>query len=837
MPRWQEAPAVESIAQGGATPRWASAPEAPPRQGIFRNALNAFNEGLLPDAVIDGVGFERSDPQTQGERIAAGAGRFAGQSATMIGGIAGLARALPGLAATATPSTIATGEGAAQSLLQSFRGAPLASTGSEFAAAAGAGTGGQIAREMAPDSESAEFAGEVIGGLTPASMALAPSTLAIKAGKTVANRLAPAAQQRAAREAAGKALGAHLTPEAQQGLVDAERLRKAIPGFEPSLAEATESPALVATQRALEGKAEGAELERYAGRHARNAQAVQQYADNAAPVGEEGAAAVITQGQRRIDALDSRTQQQRGAVDTQREDLAFTLPIIDRAGVGESIRGEIKKAKDQTRRDMSKLADELGINDADVSMEFGPVRANIEKHFRPQSVLEDETKIPGAVNVLGRLEGARSPILGANGKPVSSSGKTLPVTFKDLRVYRERIGDDLRNAQSSATSNRGLVRNLVALRKQVDDAVDQLAESASPELTAKYKQFRDTYYQQYVQRFERGAISKVNEKDHGGFYRTADEKVAEAFFARGNVSAARQFRAVFGDSPEAAADVASTALDSLRNAAVRDGVLDERLLNTWRRQHASVLDEFPTIRTQVETIGNANQALIERQTVLASRNKKIEDSLLARELQAVERGTKTPDQIIESALKSSRKMAQIVKTVSGYPEAYAGLRRALWTQAQTGNAADTAAFMGRHERTLKQVLSPQHWESLVVLQKARVMLGRVGAPRGRGVQPEPLRDIQNALGMGVNQLASRIFAAETGRTSWRYITIDALGHFLRGRSQAETAALFNQALYDPRVARAMAEFSIKPDLPPIAMKKLRAWLWEAGLGEQDSDEQ
>lgn len=803
-----------------------------PKQGMAMSAVNAFNEAVVPRAVREAVnqadlpswvgGFPESDPQNLGERIAANVGRTVGQAAPAILGTAALAAKIP----SAIPPVAGLGERAAQSVLETFRAAPALAPAGEAVAAAGAGVGGQVAQEIYPDSGTAEMVGELAGGMAPAALANTPTGLITRAGAGVARRLSPSRQREAAERAAREAIGEQFTPAATRSVAEAEAIRETIPGFEPSLAEATGSPALVATQRSIEGKAEGANLDRYAQRHRANEEAVQRFADQNAPVGPD-AEAVTARGQARIADDASRIERDAATVAARREDLAAALPVIDRAGVGADIREAIRTAKQATRQEMNNLAQELGINDADVTMEFGPIREQIERQFRPKSVLEDETKIPGAVSVLKRLDDDGPRILGPTGKPIGS--KTAPVTFKDLRLYRERIGDDLRDAQSSATPNRALIRNLVALRAKVDDAVDQLAESADPDLAGRYRQFRDAYYDRYVKRFERGAVSRVNRKDGSGFYRTSDEKVADAFFAPGNVTAARQYKAVFGDSPEAQLDLASAALDSLRSAAVRDGVVDQRALTTWRRQHASVLDELPTIKEMTSSVESVNSALLSRQSQLVSRQKRIEDTLLARELQAMERGTKTPEQVIDAALKNPRKMEQITKTVSRYPEAQTALRRALWERANTGTAEDTATFMAQHEDALKKVLAPDHWANLVTIQKARAMLERVGEPRGKGISPEPLQDVQNALGMGVNQLASRIFAAESGRTSWRYITIDALGRFMRGRSQAETAALFNQALYDPRVARAMAQMTTAPNMKPAAQAKLRAWLWDAAL--------
>ena len=108
------------------------------------------------------------------------------------------------------------------------------------------------------------------------------------------------------------------------------------------------------------------------------------------------------------------------------------------------------------------------------------------------------------------------------------------MTFRDLKLLRERIGDDLRDAMSSATPSRKKIRTLTTLRVRLDGVIDSVVEQADPDLAENYALFRKLYREQVIEQVEQGAAFKVRARDGRGLYRTPDEQVAAAFFRPGN---------------------------------------------------------------------------------------------------------------------------------------------------------------------------------------------------------------------------------------------------------------------------------------------------------------
>lgn len=720
------------------------------------------------------------------------------------------------LAPAGRPAASAAGRGG-QALLQGIRNTPGRAATGELAATLGAGAGAATAREVAPGNRNAEMLAQLAGGVAPAVLANTPAALAARGARAISRRLSPAAQTRAAREHVGDILEPQMRA-VQPELGEAERLRERIPGFDPSLAESTGAESLIATQRRMESQASGQELDQMAARRASNERAIERFAREQAPEAERPIEFAVDTATRQVRDLRAGIDRQKQATAGRERDFTDSFPPIDRTAEGGAIRSGINEEKRATSARMNRLAEDLGINDADVTVEFQAAARGIAEDFSPKSAFEDTTNYPRVLNTI--KEFAEKP--------------DAVVTFQDLKALRERVTDDLLDAQGRANPSRKEMRTLVALRERIDNIVDDLVESAEPDLAERYRQFRRAYFNDYVTRFERGRVYKVRRKDGRGDYRVPEERVGEAFFAPGEVEAARQFNAVLGNNPRSREALEAVALDSLRDFAVRDGALNEDLLRTWVRRHDSVLNEFPRLQTTVRDIEATKGRLQARQAQLDFRLKRVEDQALVRQLDAVERGTRTPEQVVQSAVRDPRLMMSLRQRLRKEPEALQALQRQVWDMASTGSGDDVLAFMDRHRPALRVVFGEQHLDNLRDIAIARGIVERLPRPTGRGIEPNPLEDLERGIGMGVPQLGSRIFAAQSGRTSYRYIATDAFGRFIRGRSVAESQALLKEALYNKDVARDLAQLTRMKQVKPEIANRLNAWLFNLGVtGERE----
>lgn len=765
-------------------------------------------------------------PVTGAERIA----RRAGQEVAMTAPLAGMTA----IAAASRPlqGAVNAGQRVLQSYLAPIRATPGRALVGEAAAAVGAGTGAGAAREVAPESPLAEAGGQLAGGVAPSLVAVTPTALALRGGKAIASKFTKGAGARRAREAAADVIGAETTETAARNIEEAEALAARIeaetgraPEF--TLAEKTRSEALRRTQEDIEARAQGAELEAMAARRERGEEAIAIYGEQAAPEADEGIEYVFDTATKRVRDLTRRVGTAEETAEAGRRGVAEDVPAADRAETGARMRERLVERRTQIRDELDSESRRLGIDGIDTTDEMIQLADDIEGALAPISRLADTTKLPRPLRDLRRVTRSFDPENIPQGAEPPE-----PLTFRDIKALRERVSDDLIDELGSAKPSRKAIRNLVVMRKRIDDAIERIGQGIDdPGLAERYRQFRADYFEKYINRFERGTAYKIRQRDGRAFYRMPDERVADAFFSAGEVTAARQFRDLFGTGADDLIEAA--ALDSLRQAAVRDGVIDERPMASWLRRHRSVLDEFPALRQRVVDIDGANSAVASRQAQLAGRRQTIQDSILAREAKAVERGTRTPADAANRALKNPKILNALMRRLDTDGEA--ALARHVWDEVKDAGGDRIAAFIETNRKALTRVLGESHIRHLEVIQRARQMLDFTAPPRGAGYKPNALGDFERVIGQRVPVLASRVYALKTGRVQKGYLMVDALTRSFLGRQQATAEDMMKLALYDPKVARELSTMIRHKRVAPAGAKRLNVWLFNLGT-ERDREE-
>lgn len=857
----------------------------------------------------------------------------------------------------------------AVTMAEGIKSAPLGAMAGEAAAVLGSGGASGLAREVAPGNETVDTLAQIAGGVAPAALTYTPTALAMRGGKMVMDTFSPEATRRAAIDTVKKAIGPELSAPARADLAEAQRLRGEMPGFSPSLAEATGSPQLIATQRAAEARAKGPEASALENRRIANQTAVDTYRQKQAPEGLTGPEFVIDTATRRVENLRTKIGDEEKLLDGGQMMVANRLPYTNRASEGARLRTAIDERDEEAKVRIAKLADDLGISDVNITAPFRALQDDTKKLISEGGAFADRTNIPTAAKDIlnfgrrsddamrtllreirygsdqkpkdlmafirskgglkddaGELRARdlhRGPgsIVRANGmsldemaraaseagyfskidsdaeaqgfseafkrgtpddllamidqqksgKPVFSdldrdavarlndvqafrreldmaginlnhpdeeiirrmefeTGTQSPatVTFNDLKGLRERVGEDLRDAMSSASPSAKKIRLLTALQRRVDKFIEG-ATISEPGLNDRYKQFRQAYKTEYVDRFRQGATFKVRARNGQNYFQTPDERVADAFWR--DVEGARQFKRTFGDDAPETESLESVVLDDLRNFAVRNGKVVPSLFQAWRRKHEKVLDEFHSLRGKIDDIGSLNDAMLRRAGQLHERETIVERSLLAREIGAYQRG-KSADQIISDALRNPKLMVQLSRRVRGTPAAN-GLKRAVWDKVANATVDELDDFLKTNQASLKIALSPKHIESLNNILTATRQIGRVPTPPAKPFDPNHLADLEKSLGTGLNQISSRVFAVHSGRTSARYAAAELLGRFFRGRKQVETQRLMDEALFNPEIAADIVDMINLPAKRTETAKRLNTWLLNIGTADEE----
>lgn len=885
------------------------------------------------------------------------------------------------------PSFDAMGPGGSfvDKLLASIAQSPSRAAKGEVAATLGSGTGASVAQQNFPGNHAAEAAGQVAGGFSPSIPALAKYTLTgqvIKHGAdAIGDMLSSAAKPfavenpttskeklinwaaelgSARKEAKGRAvvqrvMGDELGTDEMAQLKQAEELKQEIPGFNPSVAEATGSPSLIAQQADLEARTSaGKDLNTIVRRREKNVEAIDTFAEKNA-AGQEGSPEfVIDSASNRVTNLRQTLERQDKNASFERGTVADQLPVSDKEAAGITIKEQLDAAREARRRNLETRKDQLGLNDVDVTVPFTDIAQRLARKYTPESMFNDlnnypevlskikEAGAPVVVNVknqgqakfmeavsrLGRNNGAANPVqavydavkaAGGNAESVLTSnstwdmatkifgsarkgrewsdmagpfqhlvngvwekmgvnlrmdpkqaaryvaatrgGSTTPppalaefrhrgvtpegnilkdskVSFDDLTALRERVSDDLIEARAGSPGG-GPPKNkqiamLAKLKEDIDGVIGDTLAKVHPDMRDAAKQYRMEYFKQLVQPFEQGVAAKVRGLDGQAFYRTQPEKVADAFFQKGNVGGAQQFKEIFSGNPEAQKALNDIVLDRVRQYAVKDGQIDPDRLTKWLGDHRSVLAHFPEISNQLVSVQAANDAIITRQAQLAARRQTIEDQLITRVTDAYSRGADAQS-VIKGALRDPRKMGQLIASSRQTDGALPALQRNVWKQATTGDATDVIKFMSQHESSLKKLFTTEHLENIAKIAAARMMVERVPVAEGTAWVPRPLEAVEKQLGLTIPQALGRWHTTITGRSQKEYIIAETALRALRGRAALGADDAMRAALYDFNIARDFAKALEPGSMTMVKAKQLYGRLFALGIPLTERD--
>ena len=482
-----------------------------------------------------------------------------------------------------------------------------------------------------------------------------------------------------------------------------------------------------------------------------------------------------------------------------RRRAAGETPYSNRQQSGAAIREALIERRAEVSGEMSKLADEIGLNDLDFAPQFEGLRDDLVKTMTPAGRFADEAKTPDIIGVLD-----------------ADKGSNLPVTFDDLKSLRESMSDEMRSALSGTNVDKAKARLLRMGLGRLDTYINDLP--VPPDSGIDYKGFRDTYYNDFIKKFDQGVMSRVRRKDGTGYYATTDEDVVKQFWGPGKESELDQFNTVFSDSPEMTAHLQNVAVDDMMATVTRDGVIKQTLLDNWVKKHRNVLDKVPAIKALAQNRKVLNDALVARGAVLDGRARQVEDSILSRHLKVYGKGEKTSEQIVSEATKKPVLMRQLVNSVRGDKQKTNALRRHVWDDIVSNDATGMQKIINERREGLTVALGDKHMQNLDTIMKARVMVERVPVPEGTEIAAAPLKAFEEQAGMGLPQMASRIYAVESGRIGWRYVATEAFSRVFRKQSIRDSERLLDMALYDPEVAEVLATLTVKEPTKAMANK-------------------
>jgi hypothetical protein len=757
---------------------------------------------------IDEAIMDVDEPTTPGARLAGTVGEFMGANA--LPGM-GMIAAAPRIAAATQGATSLAGQSVNRAA-QGIAAAPGTAAAGEALASAGSGLGASMAEGAGPN---AEYLASVAGGLlAPAALAVSPANLVRKGVGHIRSKMSPEALAAQQRRQITQGIRDNLTPEGQAAINDTMAIQQDVSGYRPSVAEATENPSFIATQREFEAGLSGPDLDRATRRYGQNEQAISRAVDELAPQSPMDVDQAFRTGKQRIQGISRNLDRMDAMLSQRQSDIGTRLQSGQRQReLGGAIREDLIARRASTKEEMGITAREFGLNDPTPRYHFEGVKQRLLQVVQPRSAMADRSALPSGIIADIREAPAK-------------------VSIDDLMTLRTRITDDIREA-SRLPSREKSVPYLQAMKTELDASVDQLMRQAGDnDIADNLAQFRQMYRDDYIQPFEQGAAAKVLKTDGSGAYTVADEKVAKEFFSGWSQTAADQFRRVFPNNARAHAAMEAAALDDLFSFSVRDGVIQPAQIEAWMRKNAGVLNDFPALARKVRGVDTALKDVASRRATIAARKRQVESSVLAREISRIENASTTAEAVVQQAVRNPARMERLMKGLKT-DAARKAVAREVWDTVLRSN--DPVAFLRQHQAATLRALGP-HYKTAQNLARAIEKNRLVPRPTGRALDTNPVASVEGVLGTGLNQISSRVFAVKSGRTSSRYALADIAGRAFRSMTARQARQTLQEALYDPAVARDLANMLEAPEMTTApALNRLYTFILSNGIAAETAE--
>jgi hypothetical protein len=827
-----------------------------PDAGIKSIAKGLAKSGMIEDDEVNGLAdfFNKGvrEPSTSAERILRTTGSELAKNTPITGGALGLS------ATKLYTGAKTTTEAVMKSLLDQFRKSPLAASVAETAAATGFGVGKGLAEEERPDSKLAQITFPLVGALTPgaatAVLSKAPTAIAVRAGNKIKEYFGKKAQEdRATKETYDRFAAAYGEPAAQEQLRRTQQVRDEMgDDFIPSPAEASDSPQLIASQKELENNASGSQLDALVRRKIKNTKVIEGNITKNFPTTGDEAPFVINTITKKFDDLSNINNLQLAKSSGRLDDITKDFPLAETAIAGQKLRSILLDKRNIAKDDFNDYVKQLNI-DMNVTVPFSNFKKSFVDIYKPDSSFSDVANRPSVYNLVknfGKQQTTDTPstILNEFGVPIKPTAKqeiTTSISFKDIQGLRERVSDDLLDALGTTAPSAKKIRTLSMMKKDIDTFIDDNAEI----LGDKYKMFRNAYKERIINRFEKSAAYTSQRLGKTQEYKIADEKVADAFLT--NVQSAKQFKEVYTDTitgqidPDALLSLESVVLDKVRKTAFANDILDPKKLNKYINNNKQVLEQFPSILNKLTDSQVASSFVSNRVAQLNNRKALIQDNMLAKKLMfgqsPIMKGEVDVDALLIKAIKQPTLMKQINARLKT-PDEKEALRRSVSkimfeVSDPAANPAVFKQFLETNKSSLNSVYTPEHINNLNIIADAYSIISRTPMPQGVGATtPGVVQEASKQMGMSVPSILSRAYAAESGRTSTRYIAGDIFGRFVLTKGKQRADALFYEAMFDPNIAKDYARFATDKVGNKLVTKRLNGYLFNLGYPSEDENQ-
>ena len=602
-------------------------------------------------------------------------------------------------------------------IIQSARSSPLGFLGLETLAATGGGIGAGVAREVAPGNLLAEVGGQIVGGL-----GIAPVGTAARAtGRAIGGIVRPFTSGGRRRIAAEIVQDAATRPP-EENIARLETDVPDLPGAQFTSAQITNDPGLLALERGVVRK--NAEL---AGEFQEITSATNQAARQEileATGGRTDSQAIADFLKGRVDRLVSLIDQRTAtAVANARSQIDNIQPTASSEDAARIVRQELEQGLLDARTTETALWQSIysgrNVGTAPVKDQIDRIRALARKADDPANIPEDIGR------VIDNFDGTE--------------------TVDEILALRSRILAARRAENAKDAPNRALLKNLDQLQEASLRALGLLENQATEQGAQQIRSALD-FSRHLNDTYTRGPVGKVLGFDARGGERVADLETLDRLLRpgrAGGTSADAIVAALTSQIGGGDIEGGRRIVEGVQNFIFNEflsathgsaGRFDANAGRRFLERHASALDRFPGIKSQIEeAVQSGNLAQIfERSGARLQRT--LTDVRRSRAAVFLDRDVDRAIAATFSSRKPGLAMQELVRQARRDPtgEALEGLKQGVFQhmmrQVQLG-AMDLVGepmlsarlfrnFRNDNAKTLAAIYSPEELRRLAQVGKA-----------------------------------------------------------------------------------------------------------------------
>lgn len=583
-------------------------------------------------------------------------------------------------------------------------------------------------------------------------------------------------------------------PNVAENITEALALRQRIPGFNPSVAEMADSPALADIQRRYamsSPKALNTEL----ARDQANTQAIRQFYENSVPAGGSPGAVRSAVNQNLADS--------RKTVQGQAQGVAGELPVADQAALGTKLTDIAASEKAAARVPIQQAYNAAFEAAGSAPVSVAPVIAKVEEILGTKLSQIKADSAPQTVRKLQELAGKTDDL----------SGRSIPPDLMALRQGEQvaktnltlKDVDDIRKAINADIASAGMSMDPIAAQKlrnlgQVQKTIDETIQGSAIPDAAKSLYFDAVrkYREEFAPRFKEGSNLKVFKDTSLNEPRILNDKFVAEYFkpdSQGGNTKAMQFAALFGKNKDAREAAKTGVMDIYRQRVIdpNTGTIDPARHNAFVKDYGRTLDTYRSYGVNaMDDIKRVGEAAVKA----AEAGKKIESLTKTLKFDTV-------DDLVNASLGSTKVMGNAMMRMT--PETRQTFNRLLLDKAwESGKASGMADFIAKHEKTLKLTVPQEQINNLKDIAKALQISER--API-RGALASAGQDmLKQKTGVSTATVWAQYRATAAGRQGPATMMFNLAAPVMTKLSQTQFTEIMEEALHNPKTAENLRNF-------------------------------